>query len=152
MIPLPPRSNRTDNLCPFTTAFRSRRQWRREDRAGIDGGHLVNSKTVREAIASRRYSELRCAGPPQLSALSHVRDIALFRPEPGMKYSLLLLIGCLLSIPAQASDPAVQKLQARIAADPYPEYLEIGRAHVRTPVTNAILVSRVLLENNKATT
>src|SRR3546814_1941790 len=40
-----------------------------------------------------------------------------------MKYSLLLLIGCLLSIPAQAADPAVQKLQARIAADPYPEYL-----------------------------
>src|SRR3546814_5461998 len=111
---------RSAQPCPRSGALR---QWRREDRAGIDGGHLGNSKTVRDAIASRRYSELRCAGPPQLSALSHVRDIALFRPEPGMKYSLLLLIGCLLSIPAQAADPAVQKLQARIAADPYPEYL-----------------------------
>lgn len=40
-----------------------------------------------------------------------------------MKYSLLLLIGCLFCLPAQAVDPALSKLQARIAADPYPEYL-----------------------------
>src|SRR3546814_18146301 len=109
---------RSAQPCPRSGALR---QWRREDRAGIDGGHLGNSKTVRDAIASRRYSELRCAGPPQLSALSHVRDTALFRPEPGKQYSMLLLIGCCLSISAQAADTAAQKLQGRITDYTFPE-------------------------------
>lgn len=38
-------------------------------------------------------------------------------------FPLLLLIGSLCCMPARAADPTVRKLQARLAADPYPEYL-----------------------------
>src|SRR3546814_2689188 len=87
MIRRPPRSTRTDTLCPYTTLFRSYHGWR--------GG------TDRRA------------------------------QRPGAP-------------PHRAGRRSVRRFAGRALAR-----WQIGRAHVCTPVTNAHLVCRLLLETKK---
>src|SRR3546814_8528870 len=96
MIRRPPRSTRTDTLCPYTTLFRS-----------------------------------ACVGGNGLGGVVHASD----------------------GRPAQQGSPSIARLRPLIRRRWRCSLgAEIGRAHVRTPVTNAHLVCRLLLEKKKHTT
>src|SRR3546814_3197301 len=80
------------------------------------------------------------------SLLSTVSRTAINLP---MKRTFLLLLALLLPAAAAAGTPhwngeQVRQLLGRLQSSGSEE---IGRAHVRTPVTNAHLVCRLLLEN-----
>src|SRR3546814_975043 len=101
MIRRPPRSTRTDTLFPYTTLFRSPREWCRPD-----GDELQPRRSA-------------AAGRPGLPVQAH-----------GAR--------------GRHAPPGLRHLHGQADAGP-----EIGRAHVLTPVTNAHLVCRLLLEKKK---
>src|SRR3546814_7223149 len=92
----PPRSNRTDTLCPYTTLFRS----------------LAADRFV------ARLGETTVAHP--VAAMTEQVDLGL------------------AAIGQSAGDEEERQRRRKI-----------GRAHVWTPVTNAHLVCRLLLEKKK---
>src|SRR3546814_5508403 len=64
MIRRPPRSTRTEPLCPYTTLFRSRRQSRSSGRAGRDTGRRHDRSKLRlhrggaSACETSRHSKM----------------------------------------------------------------------------------------------
>src|SRR3546814_9955379 len=128
MIRRPPRSTRTYTLFPYTTLFRSRRANRfhpRRRRPQGRGTARVNRQT-RRRYRVRRKRHRRCE--PVI---------------PG---------GCAALLPRRycckrASGRTKASLGATMARTSVKG--EIGRAHVCTPVTNAHLVCRILLEKKQ---
>src|SRR3546814_2768574 len=111
MIRRPPRSTRTDTLFPYTTLFRSDKEWSEQWRALQYPG--------------RRRVSVRCA--------------AQWRPDQA---SSLFLLKVEFKFKVQKATPFVFVAVARDAAT--------DRKSTRlTPVTNAHLVCRLLLENKK---
>src|SRR3546814_1989098 len=139
MIRRPPRSTRTDPLFPDTTLFRSLQAAFLRASAGaplwlprlMPLGDLGAEELLFEApsFAGEGEAEL----PPALSGVQRQ----------------LLLASCIVAhsrsrVAELASPPIGEDHAIRLAAEL--ARLKIGRAHVLTPVTNAHLVCRLLLE------
>src|SRR3546814_1766437 len=132
MIRRPPRSTRTDTLFPYTTLFRSGLCRFPENRSRALEGRRAAGRSGRLYLADRRAatartrSDRRACGPVQ----PRCRDPAHRRHDgqPGLYRRGHHL-----------------RRRARLAGS------QIGRAHVSTPVTNAHLVCRLLLEKKKIT-
>src|SRR3546814_6795536 len=123
MIRRPPRSTRTDTLFPYTTLFRSGQEEScRRDHAATRRKKLFPGRTGRDQ---------RRGGEGGGKAGRHAARMRLFAGIQGKARlaGLFLLGGMALRGVGEAMIRA-----------------EIGRAHVRTPVTNAQLVCRLLLE------
>src|SRR3546814_1241606 len=106
----PPRSTRTDTLCPYTTLFRS-------SRISAGGPEAPPAHTSRGCNPRRRGMVVHRERSPLSDAAA-----------PGFWTSAL------------AWSPLVSLVIS----------VEVGRAHVWTPVPNAHLVCRLLLVKNKA--
>src|SRR3546814_3888619 len=126
MIRRPPRSTRTDTLFPYTTLFRSFiNRARVGDRRHIVARGLRNLLT--ERVDWRAGAAQRFNGGVLIARRTD--DIAA-RVEHGVERILEILL----------DEHTLAALRRRAAI------IEIGRAHVCTPVTNAHLVCRLLLE------
>src|SRR3546814_10464325 len=105
------------------------------------------------SFPTRRSSDLdasHCGAELDLPALPV--DPALDGLDAGLRQQAALAGGdvyqlCFTVPPARREE--IARLAARTSTRATP--IEIGRAHVCTPVTNAHLVSRLLLEKNKCT-
>src|SRR3546814_12873573 len=123
----PPRCTHTDTLVPDTTLFRSQRPGRG---AGLQRRQAV-AQAVEQEEAERQDGEAMTEGggaPPDVDRGGdlHAED------------------------PAQEARGDGEDGEAAGPGPPQPVRLQqIGRAHVRTPVTNAHLVCRLLLEKKK---
>src|SRR3546814_6926927 len=124
MIRRPPRSTRTDTLFPYTTLFRSAvlRRVPPPPAAGAGSPHRLPRP---QQVGGLRSLRKRAAGSEAARSSSTGAGA---RP----RHAITLHSGCGLP----GSNPLSE---------------EIGRAHVRTPVTNAHLVCRLLLEKKKRT-
>src|SRR3546814_1623394 len=129
MLRRPPRSTRTDTLFPYTTLFRSERR-RRADQprqahaaapAGIDAQLHFRQADPRGRVV-RGHAVV--AGQRDLGAAAHAE--AVDRGHGGAA-QLGQTLERLLAAADRVADRALQ----------------IGRANVRTPVTNAQPVSRI---------
>src|SRR3546814_12213050 len=121
MIRRPPRSTRTDTLFPYTTLFRSAFELRLKAQRNVHG-HLIAVEIGVECRADQRVKLDRLA-----------------LDQHGLER---------LDAEAVKRRGAVQ--HNRVLANDFVEDVpEIGRAHVWTPVTNAHLVCRLLLEKKK---
>src|SRR3546814_9516797 len=143
------RSNRTETLCPYKTRFRS------------DAG-LLALLPAAEAVAKH-------AGAVGLAVLraaehraEHAADVAAGMVLLQRAEQRLRAFG-LAGVAAQRAHQQRQRgadggrglggIDAQLLRDLLERCaLEIGRAHVWTPVTNAHLVCRLLLEKKKTTT
>src|SRR3546814_9637157 len=124
----PPRSTRTDTLFPYTTLFRSLLE------VGKGPVHRASEQKLlrqilRAVVDMERIENLRGSKRPPERAC-----IALMERRKGRG-----LAG--IDANSAATVAIEHRLQPRRDG-------EIGRAHVRTPVTNAHFVCRPLLENN----
>src|SRR3546814_1536009 len=129
MIRRPPRATRTDTLFPYTSLFRSGRIGSASAAIGIRAGGF------RSTCSGRRRRRLPISGFRRRMC----RDIAGAGDQPGS-----------FPVPINANLlAALHNLCNHAERKPLGK---IGRAHVRTPVTNAHLVCRILLENKKKTT
>src|SRR3546814_2308458 len=122
MIRRPPRSTRTDTLFPYTTLFRSRAQ---DARWSVDPALLDDRHLVRRMILKRVVY-----GVDKNPMAVELAKLALWLHT--------FTVGAPLSFLDH---------HLRCGDSLY----EIGRAHVCTPVTNAHLVCRLLLEKKKQT-
>src|SRR3546814_7143766 len=152
MIRRPPRSTRTYTLFPFTTLFRSTRaigvhfhacvqalQWVIDSYNLAYAALLLTGGLLADMWGRRRLfllgagifsaASLGCALAPSVAALVAARACA------GLGAALLIPASLAL-IRVEWPDPAPRSR------------VQIGRAHVCTPVTNAHLVCRLLLEQN----
>src|SRR3546814_7260007 len=85
---------------------------------------------------------------------SDVNDLPKFRPSPRCRPGVALRAAVLLlaATALLSGSPAVAQSDPRAKADGVPRYVslgpdeEVGRATVRTPVTNAHVVCRLLRE------
>src|SRR3546814_5939759 len=128
MIRRPPRSTRTDTLFPYTTLFRSRGRRRRACRCGwLRPGHGLPS---------------RCRCPWRGSCLGLRVRWPVPRPPLRAARRLRLVSTATLPPPAGVVDPNLGNNSSTAR-------LELGRAHVCTPVTNAHLVCRLHLATKK---
>src|SRR3546814_7064085 len=128
MIRRPPRSTRTDTLFPYTTLFRSGCRWTTPHetvRCGADASD--SSPSCRDGDMARVHH--RKCRDASFAGMTIEASRGVFRPSVSVS-------GGPNTVPVRAAAH-----RARPA--------EIGRAHVRTPVTNALLVCRLLLENKK---
>src|SRR3546814_1554688 len=125
MIRRPPRSTRTDTLFPYTTLFRSRLQGLRRFalRGLAEPGHLPD-RGLRHGGGVCRGNDPNPGGH------------RLHLPQPP---NPLQLGRRAMTVEAVSAPPRESRV-LRFAKG------KIGRAHVRTPVTNAHLVCRLLLE------
>src|SRR3546814_10371640 len=131
MIRQPPRSTRTDTLVPYTTLFRSQNQTALQAAA----------KAVQDKRQSATEELSKINGPVDL-AVAYVEDKISVRMNEAIKAAMTAKkIDLLLSTEAVLA----REINVDITA-------ENGRAHVRTPVTNATPVCRLLLEPYKTTT
>src|SRR3546814_3791407 len=137
----PPRSTRTDTLFPYTTLFRSepvriRLSFEIGEDFGLPREHPRPARVGREAVAVEMARNIaRAAGigvvaPGAADAVAlfedhEIGDPALLQPDRG----------------EQPGHAGADDDDARVLKP-----LQIGRADVRTPVTNAHLVCRLLLE------
>src|SRR3546814_9168624 len=128
MIRRPPRSTRTDTLFPYTTLFRSLSEhinaYNPALRQYINASGGLDSVMGLAGIASEVQR--------QAGMIALVDDFKL------MAWGVLATMPLLLLFRIKPSQPGDED--------------EIGRAHVCTPVTNAKLVCRLLLEKNKHNT
>src|SRR3546814_2724923 len=125
MIRRPPRSTRTDSLFPFTTLFLSLKA-----RAQL-------LAAIRAFFVERDVLEV---STPVLSRHATVdRHIESFVVSLPNHESSITNPGFLQTSPEFA-------MKRLLAAGSGPIWQKIGRAHVLTPVTNAQLVCRLLLE------
>src|SRR3546814_6899652 len=119
MIRLPPRSTRTDTLFPYTTLFRSE--------IGPDSAHDAENELDEEWRLHQPLID-------EIGQIVEMADVIAFMLELATLSShCLKYISYILE---RVPEDIV------VAA----ENIEIGRAHVCTPVTNAHLVCRLLLE------
>src|SRR3546814_2052367 len=134
MIRRPPRPTRTDTLVPYTTLFRSGRVERAPDRPA-DGAPAARPGAGRIARGAAhgiaRNAGRTCGWGP-------------FR-RPGAGTLLRLVRSGERPVPNH-EQPVYQRVSADV--EPLRYSPEIGRAHVSTPVTNAHLVCRLLLEKH----
>src|SRR3546814_5397952 len=119
MIRRPPRSTRTDTLFPYTTLFRS---------AQSCSGLNPPPKAAAQEFEENRPPPRNPASFPQSS----------HDPNSRRQHR---------SLPPRSRLPTSRELQDLPPESARPPE-ETGRAHVRTPVTNAHLVCRLLLEKN----
>src|SRR3546814_5848798 len=129
MIRRPPRSTRTDTLFPYTTLFRS--------------AEPVSESVV---LASADPAPVADYAPPPpvlapvpADAGSAIRSVELPMPVRGEG-------GVVPVTELPQPQPAGEMILAETTPYRAAPRVEIGRAHVRTPVTNAQLVCRLLLE------
>src|SRR3546814_1102223 len=125
MIRRPPRSTRTDTLLPYTTLFRSR-GFERGDRA-VAADEQRHDHVRENDDVTQRKKGIR---------LRHYGSWT----GPATGRTALLIGGSSLIWRNFA------RIQCRCAEREKNNVAQIGRAHVCTPVTNAQLVCRVLLE------
>src|SRR3546814_5532704 len=125
MIRRPPRSTRTDTLFPYTTLFRSNFRYT-----------VAVPTSIRDKADST--SESRFMRSVTSSATASVCSSV----APGASWMATRLVS--ESIEGWKVIGSNEKLEmvAKSAS-------KKGRAHVRTPVTNAHLVCRLLLENKQ---
>src|SRR3546814_2144085 len=116
----PPRSTRTDTLFPYTTLFRSTRPLRRAFQAPRGDG----PRRPAAAEPPRRLRAGRAPGPDPRHGDRQPQRLRL--PAPGLGRGRR-------PVPAARRDAPGAARRPRAG-------VEIGRAHVRTPVTNAPLV------------
>src|SRR3546814_3628389 len=121
MIRRPPSSTRTDTLFPYTTLFRSPL---RTSGVVALGHHMVERIVLRITRRSGLDDPLRTSENASLTV------VRLLRLELGQ-----------LAVAAARGVNGTQALRG----------VQIGRAHVLTPVTNAHLVCRLLLDKKKNT-
>src|SRR3546814_7195229 len=121
MIRRPPRSTRTDTLFPYTTLFRSRAN-----------PYGLSAASAARAGSSARARVSRVIARPQTARMTRDERVA-----DILRAARDVFCG------KGYEQTAVSEIAARIG--------EIGRAHVWTPVTNAHLVCRLLLEKKKKT-
>src|SRR3546814_4348841 len=126
-----PRSTRTDTLIPYTTLFRSGSDGR------IENGYTV--KLVNKVADARSFTiEIESKTPGIV-----LRDM----PQPvRAQPEEVLSLPVVLSAPASIKGRQDVVFTIRRVDG---EASEIGRAHVCTPVTNAHLVCRFLLDKKK---
>src|SRR3546814_9080432 len=117
MIRRPPRSTRTDTLFPYTTLFRSR--------ANGSPGSAASRWWSKAEHRSRRGAEFS-------------EPLEQRNPEADVRRPVVV-IDQALPVPIEHLHVPAQRVVDREAP-------EIGRAHVCTPVTNAHIVCRVLLD------
>src|SRR3546814_8303644 len=121
MLRRPPRSTRTDTLFPYTTLFRS----------SIGQTAIIAQTTMSDSEAFRAqqfYAQRIWANRRAAVGLMQDYQSAVFTNYRMVGGEFGSFYGTLLN---PTNDT------------------EIGRAHVRTPVTNAHLVCRLLLEKKK---
>src|SRR3546814_2171407 len=136
MIRRPPRSTRTDTLFPYTTLFRSACRWqgrdgtrrvRRRGRRRVPIGALLLGRRAGLERHRARGGALGDRGISAIAARQPLHPVVQERRgEPTVR----------------AGDDLGQAVSVRGYGPP----VQIGRAHVWTPVTNAHLVCRLLLE------
>src|SRR3546814_7116088 len=132
MIRQPPRSTRTDTLFPYTTLFRSGFVTRSQADAAKPADVELASETGQNS--ARYFTDWAL---PQLDMLIDEGN------EPIDVYTTLDL-GMQRAATAAIQADAPRGVQgALVSLD------QIGRAHVCTPVTNAHLVCRLLLEKKQ---
>src|SRR3546814_8010743 len=139
MILRPPRSTRTATPFPYTSLFRSI-DWVEAERRQLIRGR------GRALIVHPRIAIARGVG-----GIGFCKDLADERLRLPRLAAPVVIIGRLL-VGLVAMDILADHAGA-VAADSrriigFGEKLEIGRAHVRTPVNNATLVCSILLEKN----
>src|SRR3546814_10732037 len=135
MIRRPPRSTRTDTLFPYTTLFRSYQQI---------GGAVPFPRMGRTSFGIGRDHRACVAAhlaPDRLCAVAKSGEIR-HRTATGKA-------GGGGGRSAIRSAPVPAGAGRGRACRREPAAAQIGRAHVGTPVTNANLVCRLLLENIK---
>src|SRR3546814_5990497 len=122
MIRRPPRSTRTDTLFPYTTLFRSH---------VADGGQGSPSIRIQGQHRSRKQPCRSALRRELFAALATGKARARVRSCKGVELA------------------GAQPDRCSIAATLPSRSDRTGRAHVCTPVTNAHLVCRLLLEKKK---
>src|SRR3546814_6768711 len=131
MVVRPPRSTRTDTLFPYTTLFRS---------IGLcDLVEALRDQVGADAVAGHEGERgLEEVEPSERGELVEHHQELMLAAFPGIAFQPL-------------GEPAADLVED----EPYQRFGprdvrrrddEIGRAHVGTPVTNAHLVCRILLE------
>src|SRR3546814_3028760 len=147
MIRRPPRATRTDTLLPFTTLFRAVDRLAHLEGAAVGLLLAGDHPEQRRLAGAVRTDHADDAGGRELEgevlyeeavavALRHVVGLDHHAAEPAPVGELdLELLGAGLGLVGLGAEPLV----------------ELGRAHVCTPVTNAHLVCRLLLEKKKNT-
>src|SRR3546814_7321497 len=138
MIRRPPRSTLTDTLFPYTPLFRSLDVPDERQRFGVD--------RPCPGLAARALA-LCLQAPPRARCLGHDGRQGALRQVPDAGDAQAAI-----PVPGHQSEPGNQGA-LRLPTDRRLDNLsisrtEIGRAHVRTPVTNAHLVCRLLLEKH----
>src|SRR3546814_1144179 len=149
MIRRPPRSTRTDTLLPYTTLFRSG--------FGIDGDIDEEAGLLAARLAFlHQFDDAARRGAPRLPGTAHrgaadrlavhivaERDVVeriVGLDQDDRKAERLIGSGPDPDgLPVILAQPVLGGGRGRAA------HRESGRAHVRTPVTNAHLVCRLLL-------
>src|SRR3546814_9611756 len=135
MIRRPPRSTRTDTLLPYTTLFRSQE---------ATGGTEECAGQIRVSIHA---SAQEATGADQDRARQIGVSIHASAQEATRSWQEARL-SVRVSIHASAQEAPVMFSQHRL--DGLVSIHEIGRAHVCTPVPNAALVCRPLLEKTNS--
>src|SRR3546814_8098614 len=143
MIRRPPRATRTDTLFPYTTLFRSILISEEPVIDKADAKGVISDAVVahldKSHITVHTYPETH----PQ-------EGIATFRAD-------IDVATCGVISPLKALNYLIESFELDIVIADYRvrgftrdiKGKKIGRAHVRTPVTNAPHVCRLLLEKNK---
>src|SRR3546814_3782420 len=153
MYPAPPRSTRTDTLFPYTTLFRSDRCTIARRFVGIDRGRLFPVLQASQGLAQEPLRCLGAAGRRQVE-IDRVAPLVdcLVQVGPLAPHLDVGFIQAPAWIKATPPEPAQPLLHLRgVALDPAIDrrMVEIGRAHVWPPVTNAHLLFRLLIEKKK---
>src|SRR3546814_21169862 len=125
MIRGPPRSTRTDTRFPYTTLFRSA-EWARC--GAVAGG------ACRHDAGTARWHGERHQSVAELDSCGDQRRCA------GTGQAQRSDRQCAVAVRRAATERSARPARCAGAED------QIGRAHVLTPVTNAHLVCRLLLE------
>src|SRR3546814_5326783 len=128
MIRRPPRSNRTATLFPYTTLFRSPRATRANRHGLAPGGQidLWHDKQVEQAIIDQRVRAKRNAAAG-LAAIPNGQCQK--HPLPSKALSPK-------TIPAWLELARAAHTRQKISQATEGLLQQLGRAHVRTPVTN----------------
>src|SRR3546814_2136174 len=152
MIRRPPRSTRTDTLFPYTTLFRSEARCVASARTQRRIGHEEDSVAHRDGGAQlpgrqrldvdREAAKRSPVAPGIFEQRLVLRnpDMAAFPAHPAVENdarNLTALTGT-CSVPKEITLPVSLAFRRRLERTAL--VLEIGRAHVCTPVTNAHLV------------
>src|SRR3546814_3071536 len=140
MIRRPPRSTRTDTLFPYTTLFRSTL------------GTFVLSPALRPAFTAVFGAPYAFQNLKTIEHLFQPQAIITYKPDDNITLFAKAVRGAKAGgvdyqFGAGATNPrgAIFKPEKALSYEAGVQ-AQIGRAHVCTPVTNAHLVCRLLLE------